>query len=98
MPPGETSRTWPGWSVAPARRFWRGWCGSGWSAGGRPARSEAEGDLRGRTQEFDEAAARAGVAAAADALSRSEATTGFAEALAAGDANAAADAVACPSC
>ncbi len=58
------------------------------------ALSEAEGKLRGLTQEFAEAAARASVAAAADALSRSEATTGFAEALAAGDANAAADAVA----
>jgi len=58
------------------------------------ALSEAEAELRGLTQEFDEAAARASVAAAADALSRSEATTGFAEALAAGDANAAADAVA----
>ena len=58
------------------------------------ALSEAEAELRNLTQEFDEAAARASVAAAADALSRSEATTDFAEALAAGDANATADAVA----
>lgn len=58
------------------------------------ALSEAEAELRSLTQEFDEAAAAASVAAAADALSRSEATADFSEALAAGDANAAADAVA----
>jgi len=58
------------------------------------ALSAAEAELRSLTQEFDEAAASASVAAAADALSRSEQTADFAAALEAGDANAAADAVA----